>query len=299
MAHNFHADMSELEREYELELIGNSNDFSDEELELEFEYIMDDEEELEFEFEFEQDSGDEENELEYEYEYEDSLGSGTFGERLYELSQKEFESEYEMDEALNEIFDDMEREFFFKKLWKAGKNLISKNPLIKNLAGKALNLAAGFIPGGRVGLSALKTFGKPLLKGIRQNWSNVAKAGISAVAPNAMKSVKGFASKLGIAPENAEESNQEAFEKIAEGIQRSYEFAADHFGDRAGDPIIAGRLANRAFEAGVMPVIQGRASAKNTPGKKQTNSKGRRVIHLREQPGEEIEKIIILIDKKA
>lgn len=305
MAHNHHFDMSELEREFELEMGDGSNSYEDRELEEEFENFMEgSEDEYEYEedpsegeYEYEQDALD--GEYDQGYEYNGGNLSMSMGERFFELSQREFESEYEMDEALNEIFDDMEREYFFKKLFRAGKNFLKKNPLIKSLAGKALNMAAGFIPGGRIGLEAIKKFGKPLLSGLRQNWANVAKAGIGAIAPNATQAVTNFAEKMGVSVDNPEESNQEAFERMADGIRRSYEYAADQFNDRAMDPIMAGRLANRAFETGIAPVIGQKKPSYTPPVRKPGRPNNRRIVRLQARPGEEIDKIVIIIDRKA
>ncbi|HMQ47770.1 MAG TPA: hypothetical protein PKA00_09995 [Saprospiraceae bacterium] len=293
MAHKHQYDMSELEREFELEMDTQEDYGTDHELEA-TEVYDDAYEEGEFEYEYDENDNDFEN----EYEFEDFPMS--YGERLFEIAQREFESEFEMDEALHQVMDDMEREYFFKKLgglFKKGVRFVSKNPVLKGLIGKGLKAAAGFVPGGTTALSAIKSFGGPLLKGIQNNWQGALKAGVSALAPDAAGMANRFARRFGISANFPEQQNQEAFERLAQGIQRSYEFAAQHFGDHVGDPLVANRLANRAFEVGVKSAMMTKPNNGQTPPFKAY--KGVRTVRLQERPGEEIQKIVIVIDRKA
>lgn len=297
MAHKHHYGMSELEREFELEMDEQDNYGTDHEMEAMEEYEQEySDEDDEYEYEYNEDDGD--NEYESEYEYEDFPMS--YGERFFEIAQREFESEFEMDDALSQIMDDMEREYFFKKiggLIKKGARFVNNNPMLKGLIDKGLNAAAGFIPGGATALGAIKTLGKPLLKGIQNNWQGALKTGVSALAPGAAGVANRFARRLGINANLPDEQNQEAFERLAQGIQRSYEFAAQNFGDHAGDPLVASRLANQAFEVGVKSAML--AKSNNGQMSHQKAHKGVRTVRLQERPGEEIQKIVIVIDRKV
>lgn len=311
--------MSELEREFELEMDDASYPGTDHELEAELEHLMAEGDE---EYEYEEDGAAGEYKYEYEedglqsgYEYEEDVEEGEssgqdfrpYGERLFELSQREFESESEMDDALGGIFDDMEREYFFRK----AASFLKSNPIAKSFINKAVDAAAGFIPGGRVALDAIRTMGKPLLQGIRNNWSGAVKAGVNALAPGSLRMAGNFAGRLGLRPGNGALATREAFGRIAKGIQRSYEFAAEHFDGRAGDPLVASRLANRAFEAGALPLLGQRrnpyaSSPTSAAGKpnpyaspdKGARKAGVRTVRLQERPGEEIDKIVIVIDRR-
>src|SRR5215212_2848806 len=90
--------------------------------------------EQEFELEMEDDSSGE-LELGDDSELDDSAGEletgdGTEGyaERFYELGQGSYESEYELDQGVNELVGQMENEFFFgyKRLRNAAKGLVKK-----------------------------------------------------------------------------------------------------------------------------------------------------------------------------
>jgi hypothetical protein len=121
MSNRFDAmDMSELEREFEFEMEAESDDEFEGEFEEEFEFELDDE------FEFEADD---------EFEgMEDQEYGNDYAERFYELSQRQFESESEVDTAINEVLDDMEREYFFGKALRGIKNIakkVSKNQVFK------------------------------------------------------------------------------------------------------------------------------------------------------------------------
>ena len=117
--------MSQLEREFKLDMEG------DEELEA----IGSGEDEFE-DLPLEGEGPDGDHEL-------DDTGqeSSDYADRLHELSLREYESESEIDSALNEVLNDMEQEFFFGKL-RRGWNRFKKKGLGK-LLNKAVSMAAG------------------------------------------------------------------------------------------------------------------------------------------------------------
>ncbi|MDH3657137.1 MAG: hypothetical protein OEM77_03275 [Nitrosopumilus sp.] len=144
----------ELEREFEMEMqesniaprnfnttitqdetdMGNFDD--------EFE-IDDDEEErpFEFELELEESLDDEEDQEKQEY----------FAERLYMISNQEYESSSDRDADFEEVAEEMYREFFLKKIGKAigkaakGVAKVAKSPIVKGLVKFAANTVP--IPG--------------------------------------------------------------------------------------------------------------------------------------------------------
>src|ERR1700754_4855055 len=101
-------DFSQLEREFELEMEDSGSieqEFEDMESDEEFEEDEADDEAFELDEEFEQDE---------EFEADDESGdvSGQdqeYVERFLEIAAREFESESEVDQAMNEVLDDMSR----------------------------------------------------------------------------------------------------------------------------------------------------------------------------------------------
>lgn len=90
-----------------------------------------------------------ERELELEMEEDDELGDGADEstnntDRFQRLSLREFESESEVDGAVQEILNAMEQEFFFGKLRKGWSRF--KNKGLGRLVRKGSKLAGGRIP---------------------------------------------------------------------------------------------------------------------------------------------------------
>lgn len=97
--------LSEFEQEFELEL--ESDTLNEDNYELENDqFELNDEFELENEFESEHDG-------EFEYHDENSYES-----RLYEILNSNHESELEFENSLNEVFHEMEKDYFFKSIGK-------------------------------------------------------------------------------------------------------------------------------------------------------------------------------------
>jgi len=319
MAHKHHYGMSELEQEFELEMdersYSDTEQFPEAEMEYESEYDEDstegeyeyeedapeseyeyDEDTSESEYEYEEDTPESEYEYdedttEQEYEYEEDMGEGAdmppwaAGERFFELAQYEFESEYELDNALGGILEEMEREYFLKGLL--------KNPLV--------NIAAGFIPGGSTALGLAKGVSKisdQFPKNLKKKLGGLAKTGIRSLTPGATGMASRFAKRLGLHPETTEQAARNAFQKIENGIQRSFEYAAHYFGDHVADPEEADRLVHRAFEAGMQAMTQPTTITQPQKSFQKRGKDGVRTVSLQERPGEEIRKIVIVIDKR-
>jgi hypothetical protein len=121
------SDLSELEREFELEMDDEYSEDREWEDDLQ---EAEEEEELEQELEgLEQEAdiyGEAEEDLEQEAEGIEEDREREFVERFLELSAKEFESEAEVDEAMNAVLDGMAREYFFGKIARGIKSGIDK-----------------------------------------------------------------------------------------------------------------------------------------------------------------------------
>ena len=232
----------------------NSNDADLSELEREFELEMDDQE-GEYEGGSDEEAGDEEfgDEGEYEYEYEDASlqefeGSdeegGDYAERFYELSQMEFESESDLDREMENILEEMQREYFFGGV---GKFLKSK---AKGLVKKGLKYAAGNIPAlkalqnmtnlSRFNLTGLlKGVGLPLLK------KALAATPQGAIAMTALKA-------LGHEASEDTEVDREVWDSYVGVCKEAYEYLAENLNENADEPLEASRLANKAFQTALV-----------------------------------------------
>ena len=215
MVHNrYDSDLSELEQEFELEL----EDDSSGELELE---------------------GDLDTELD-QGEYEGGNGDGSFAERFYELSQGSYESEYEVDQGVNELVAQMENEFFsfgsaFKKLKSAGKNWVKNK--IKSVAGQ--------LPGAQV-LKGLTQLTRGNLKGLL---ASLAKSGLAAAIPGGAVALPAL-NALGFEADDPD-GNREAWNNYEDLARESFEYLAENLNENADSPLEATRLATAAFQQGL------------------------------------------------
>lgn len=301
-------DMSQLEREFELEMGDSRGGYSDDAFGHELEDAID----ADNEFDYDNDG----SETEFEYDDEDAEGEfevydntpASYAERLYELGQREFEHDYELEAELDQVIDDMHREFFLGGLIKKGVGSFVKmaknNALVKGLVDKGLKAAASFIPGGGLVLDGLKTATGLLGDGLKTRARALSSKAIRGLKDEGATFGKDLAARLGIRPGNSNAQNMDALKRLINGLQRSFEFAADHLHEEVDDPIEAERLAGRAFEVGLNTLLPARQGARHTPpvvsDRRRPESAhrpepGTRVIHLREKPGTEIEKIIIVI----
>lgn len=238
-------DMSELEREFELEMDDEFEFESGEDAEYETDY-----ENFEIDEEYE---SDEEYETEYEAESPDeeyewlTAEDSDYAERFFELSQREFESESEIDERLNEILDDMEREYFFGGLLNKAKNAA------KSLAKKGMAIAEKKFGIKLPSLDALKSMLGPvsgLLKGNLKSLIGPAlKAALSA-HPAGMAALPALKA-LGFESSEDMGENREAWNNYVEVARESFEHLAQNINANADNPLEASRLANDAFQAGL------------------------------------------------
>ncbi len=252
--------MSDLEKEFELELEKGEEEIDERELEKGEEEI--DERELEEEFEniepeLEKEGKEEEEPVEKELEEKIT----DYGDRFYELSQREFESEVEVDDAVNRLLTEMERDFFFKGLWrkikKGGKWLLKKG----------LKLAQGLPV-----LKSVKMITQLARGDLKGLIGSLAKAGLGA----AISAVPGGAvalpalKALGFEATEDPERNRAAWHNFSRFSYEAYNNLATNLNERADDPLEASRLATDAFRTALNKT---RISA---PRKKRY-----RVIHIR------------------
>jgi hypothetical protein len=251
LRHFNESDLSELEQEFELEM---------DEMEL------DQEEEAEEEFEDSAEYEDQQNEFEATEE------SAVYADRFYELSQMGYESETEVDERVNELLDEMEQDFFWKRIKRGAKgfikNAIKNLPAVKGLQGLA-KLASGDLKG------TLKS---------------LAGAAIGSVIPGGAAVLPAL-NALGFEASEEPGVNREAWGNYAEVCREAFEHLAQNLNANTNDPLEASRRATSAFQTGfkrVQAKQQARLRSGRSPRRNlaASSKRKRRVVYL--APGESI-----------
>jgi hypothetical protein len=225
--------LSELERELELEMDDSMELEADDDLGRELEEDPEAEYEEPSDSEYEEDS-----ELEGPEE-----GEGGYAQRFYELSDREFESEAERDAAIDGLLGEMEREYFFGGLLKKAKNAA------KRLAKKGLSMAmkAGMNLPAFQALKAVTGLSGNLLKG---NLGALAKSALkTALSAHpagavAMQALGG----LGFEAGQDEEAHREAWDNFTRVARESFEVLAETMHENADSPLEASRLAGGALQ---------------------------------------------------
>lgn len=235
-----YADLSEIEQEIDMLSQGNEIDRDAEDMTYEFEF---EEDERNPEFEFEEDERNSEFEFEDETESESDY-SNPFAERFYELSLSEFEDSV-LDGKINEILDEMEREYFWgglKKLVKKGFNIVKK---VGSNVLKASPIGQG--------LKAFTQLAKGNLKGLL---GQLAKTALTSFVPGGA-AIGPLLSALGFKETEFPEENREAWNNYTDIVKNSYEYLAANLDHNSNNPVNASNLAHRAFTNGLRSV-QGR-----------------------------------------
>ena len=220
------ADLSELEREFELEMEGDPDGAQESEFEdtLETEYA-------------------DEFESELYGEAESADASQSFAERFYELSQRGYESEFEMEGDVSQLVNEMEQEFFFgglkKRLRKAARGLIRKG----------LKFAAGKIPALQA-LQGLTQLSRGNLKGML---GSLAKAGLASAIPGGAVALPALKA-IGFEASEDPAANREAWRNYAEVAREAFEHLGDSLHENADQPMEASRLATTAFQTALRNV---------------------------------------------
>ncbi len=238
--------LSELERELELEMGDERESVDDREWEKELESAIDSDRERPEE---EADKGDTE--------------STDYADRFYELSQRSFESEFEMDDSVNRLLTEMEREYFFRGLWRRMRQ--GGRWLLRRAAG----LARG-TPIGRI-VSGVTQLARGNLRGALGSLARAGLGSLVSAIPGGAAALPAL-NALGLGETDDPERNREGWNNYVSVVREAYDNLARNLNERANDPIEANRLATEAFRAGM------RSAQNNRP---QTTSRGRRVISLR------------------
>ena len=244
------AQMSDLEREFELEMEG------DEEYAPSYEGSSD----LES-------LPNEELEADEELEEGDHEGSD-YADRLFQLSQREYESESEIESEVQQVLNEIEQDFFFNSIRNKWKKF--KKGALGKLVSKGLSLAKGQIPAFQA-LKSITSLARGDLKGLL---GSLVKTGLGSAIPGggvAFDALK----NLGFKDSEAAEDNRPAWGNVIGVAQEAYEYLANNMTDRADDPLEATRLAADAFKAGLRKT--GRARPDTYGGGYGGNRRRRRV----------------------
>ena len=222
------ADMSELEWEFELETASDQGGINGGGGNAEFEFLVED------------------NELDELEIADEELGTDDeFGDRLYELAQREYESEAEVDREVNQVLDEMEREYFWGSLKKLGKSR-----LLRRLARKGFDLAKSRIPA----LQALRGITQLARGNLKGSLGQLMKAGLGTAFPGAAPFLPAALSAFGFEVGEDPAENRGAWHSIANVAREAYEYLAENLDEEIDDPIVAGELANRAVRVAMQRV---------------------------------------------
>ncbi|HEU5320738.1 MAG TPA: hypothetical protein VFX28_08040, partial [Methylomirabilota bacterium] len=227
--------MSDLERGIELEMEeGPLEDRSEGELEL-GDYG---------EGETAEDAAGEEMEVEPDEELELPEDAAGYAERFYELSQREFESESEVDEAVGRIVDEMEREYFFGALKKLARKGLSAGT--RALMRRATQFAKG-LPAVQA-LKGITQLSRGNLKGML---GSLAKAGLSTAlrAHPAGAAALSTLSALGFREAAAPAEDRRAWGNFVDVSREAFEYLAGNLDEKAANPVGATRLAGDALQS--------------------------------------------------
>jgi len=172
-----------MSEEFEDELENDFSNESNEELETQDEYELDNEYESDNEYEFEDEQPDSESEN-YLQEYDSR--EREFEDRIYSALSGEYENSFEMEQEIDRVLHEMEKDYFFGSI----KKFIKKKA---GSLGKLSGIAKHFIPGGT--LASLAKFAGVDVRNLLK--SNIFKKLLSTGANFAMPGVGGaIAGKL-------------------------------------------------------------------------------------------------------
>jgi hypothetical protein len=275
---------SSLEREIELEM-DEELEAANEETRLEDSEAGDEEYEDVLELDEELESDEEaglDEELDEELEGSDDHES-QYVDRFMEIAAREFESESEVDQAMNETLNDVASEYLFGSIWKKAKKFgkrLAKNKIVGSLVKKGLSVASGQFPA----LKAAMQLAKGNLQGALLN---LGKQALGTVVPGSTAAL-GALSSLGITPGGEGEAERESWENYVQLSREAFEHLANNVTPTANQPVEANRLAANAFQHAVKRA-QSRTGGgvRHGAGRRVGRSTGR-VVHYQLRPGEKI-----------
>jgi hypothetical protein len=263
--------ISDLEREFELDMESEPPD------EEAFESDLDEEFEAELDEEYgEEEVGDEpDRAFEVELEQDGDPRELEFAERFYELGQRQFESEFEVDRALTGVLNDMEREYFLGGLAKR----LRRSKLVRGLVRKGLSFAQQRFPA----LKAVTQLARGNLKGMLLPLAKTALGAAVPGGPVALGVLKG----LGFETAEDAAANRAGWQNYSRMAREAYEHMADNVTMNVDQPREANQLAAGAFQQ-ALRAAQARAQNGMGLGSAGARAMGRRVIRIRLKPGQKL-----------
>jgi hypothetical protein len=213
--------MSDLEREFELEMedVEQPSREAADDLEREFELEMED---------VEQPSR----------EAADATAVDDLAQRFFELSQRQFESESEVDSAVNGLLNEVERQFFYKR-WK------------KKLMGKLAKFGGKFVKGlpAFQGIKAVTQLARGDLKG---SLGALAKSGLASAIPGGSAVLPALKSLGVFEPTEDSESDIDSWRNYVQVAKEAYEQLANNLNEKSvKNPVAASQQATQAFQSAV------------------------------------------------
>jgi len=233
-----------------------------------------------------QEAGDD---SESEVEADTRVRDQEYVERFMEIAGRQYESESEIDQALNETLDGLAQERLFgglaKRLRKFGTKL-AQNKTLMSLAKKGLSVASGQFPAIKAALS--------LAKGdLKSTLANFGKQAISAAIPGGGAAL-GALNALGFTQSENPEDNREAWENYVQLSREAFEHLANNITPNADEPLEASRLAANAYQHALKRAQQRTAVGGSRPATNEPAGRGmmrpgigrRRVTHMTVEPGQ-------------
>jgi hypothetical protein len=282
-------DLSELEQEVELDMEGDyeAPDSESEDSDREWEAIESESDDREWEdesqdlteLESNQESADDREAQDFEWESETDGRDSEYVDRFLEVASREFESESEVDASLNEVLEDVSKEYFFGKI-KKGLKKLAKNKLVRGLVQKGLKFAQGQFPA----LKAVTQLARGNLKGMLLN---LGKQALGAAIPGST-AVLGALDNVGLNSESGDVADREVWDNYLQISKDAFETLADNLNEQVDQPLEASRVASQAFRHAMVRAKQRRGGA----GRVVVGSPGRGargpVRRIQLQPGERL-----------
>ncbi len=274
-----YAKLSELERELELDMgevseleVGTDDELEDDRgssLEASYEFESDG-------AEFEGDDGEYETSLEGAGELE-----GDYAERLYELSQTEFESPEQANEAVEGVLNEMYEQFL--GLGKVKRYLKKKG---RALLQRGIRLASKHPAFGLV---------KDVLSGqnLTKTLANVAKMAAASTPLGA--AVTPLLGELGF-PGDTPAREREAWSNYVEVAREAYLDLASNLNEAADHPLKANQIATNSLRRGLERTVARKRARRHGSSRGADSGDSVRVIRIRLRPGERRIRLDIVAD---
>lgn len=169
-------------------------------------------------------------------------------EKFCELSTRKFKTETELDNAINKILNEIERDYFFKgllkKTKKGGKLLLKKG--LTTFKGLSAFQAA----------NAITQLARGNLKGTLVTLAKTGIKGMQAGTTLPVLEALGFE-----AGREGTEKNREAWQSFTDVCKESFDYLARNLHKNADDPLEASKLASEAFTTALKKVESERKRA--------------------------------------